>query len=427
MTDRLNLKFKTILYLLLMLYPVLPTNYYISVLSYSNICSILIVIFFLINYKYIEALNFFKYNFFFWLYLVIYAVFAIMTASAATGISWVFSTILVPFIVIQMVSSEEDFYQIIELILIASVFLSFMGIFESLSRNYLLQGALFVDWSDRFRYGLLRCAGPFGHPINFGQYQAIAAVLAFYRINSGLERKKIKLYKCAYILAVISLICSVSRLPICFFAAAQLVLILWMGTRKSIQYFCIGGLVAVVGIIILDITGFDVFSLISDLIVSVMKMIGLGSKEVHSNAIGCGDRFDLYKWVIGAVGENYLLGNGIDAQFAYQIASWFTKTSIEVHYLYIYFKCGLVGLAGLLLSYIGNIFYFGKRRKYKLSDEKNITFGKLLILMLILYYVCLFGVQETDLTRFYCELIVLGIGYHRVIKKNMSHEDTIIN
>ena len=84
-------------------------------------------------------------------------------------------------------------------------------------------------------------------------------------------------------------------------------------------------------------------------------------------------------------------------------------------------------MAGLLLSYIGNIFYFGKRRKYKLSDEKNITFGKLLILMLILYYVCLFGVQETDLTRFYCELIVLGIGYHRVIKKNMSHEDTIIN
>lgn len=422
MIDKLNLKIKAILYFLLMLYPILPTNHYISVLSYSNICSILIVIFFLINNRNIEALNFFKYNFFFWFYLVIYAAFAFATASTATGISWIFSTMLVPFIVIQMVSSEEDFYQIIELIIIASIFLSFIGIFESLSRNYLFQGALFADWSDKFRYGFLRCAGPFGHPINFGQYQAIAAVLSFYRINSGLEPKKVRLYKCAYILAVISLICSVSRLPICFFAAAQFVLILWMGTRRSIQYFCIGGLVVVAGIIILDITGLDVFSLISDLIVSVMEMLGLGSTKAHSNAIGLGNRFDLYKWVIGAVGENFLFGNGINAQFAYQIASWFTKTSIEVHYLYIYFKCGLVGLASLVLSYVGNILYFGKRRKYRLFNEKKITFGKVLVLMLILYYICLFGVQETDLTRLYCELIALGIGYCRISKKSILNE-----
>ncbi|BCN32281.1 O-antigen ligase family protein [Anaeromicropila herbilytica] len=414
--NKINSRCKSAIFFLLMFYPILPMNYYLSIFSFVNICSILIVTIYILGSRNSKIFPVFKYNFFFWMYLIIYAILAISTANFLKGFAWIITEIIVSIILIQLITSEKDIYRIIELIIIASIFLSLIGLIESFSHTYLIQASIFKGWSDSLRYGILRCSGPFGHPINFGFYQAIAALLAFYRLNSKLEKKKKKWYRLAYSLAVITMFLTISRLAICFFVATQLILIILMGQRKAIKYLCIIFLVAVGAIIALDTFGVEGYVFISDFFVSLGRLVGFKGQASSSGIIGFGNRFDLYEWVINDVGSNYIFGKGVGAEFAYKLTDWFTKTSIEVNYLYIYFQCGLVGLIALILSYVGSVRYFWKKRKYSLPNENKLTYIRVLLVILVLYYVCLFGVQETDLTRLHCELISLGIAYYRICR-----------
>jgi len=176
-------------------------------------------------------------------------------------------------------------------------------------------------------------------------------------------------------------------------------------------------LIIAIGFLLLDTIGFESFALVNDLVVSILKTLGIAHEE-SSNVIGFGNRFELYAWVIAAFGRNYWFGNGFDAAFSHQITSWLTKSSIEVHYLYVYFRCGIVGLSALILGYIGTLRFFGRKRTCTLDHDTKLPFIKVLFLLLIVYYVSLFGVQETDLTRIYCELIAMGIGYYRLSVEN---------
>lgn len=431
LAKRMGSKEKNVLAFFLMLYPVLPSNYYISVFSYANISGICIVLAYVLGSRSVKVINIFKYNFLFWLYLVVYALFAMITSSFVNGFAWIVSEILVSIVIIGFVTSDKDIFRIMEGIIIVSLILSVIGIIESLSHVYLIQSALYEGWSDSLRYGILRCAGPFGHPINFGFYQAIAALLAFYRLNSGLDRKKEKIYRLAYALAIISMCLSVSRLAICFFVTAQIIMILLMGPRKVIKYMCLIALAVSGALIALDALGVESFKFVSDLLVSLGNLLGLDSgQQSSSGVVGFGNRFDLYAWVIHAVGKKWLFGLGVGAEFAYKMTDWFTKTSIEVHYLYIFYQCGVVGLCALVLSYIGNIVFFAKVRKYKLDTENKLSLGKVLLIIIVMYYICLFGIQETDLTRFHCELIALGIAYYRVCRNQIAgkrERDSLLN
>lgn len=415
MSKRSKYSLKPILFFLLMLYPVLPVNYYISVFSYSNICSILIVVLYFCEYCKVRVVNVFKYDSMFWIYLIIYAIFAFITAGVSNAVSWVVTEIFVSVVIIQLASSYRDFLKMIDGILYISIFISLIGIVESLSRTYLIQGSLMQGWSDSLRYGFLRCTGPFGHPINFGIFQAIAALLAFYRLNLNITIKQKYCFIVTYSLAIVSLLMSMSRLPILFFVVAQVCLFLQMTKKQIIKYICIAVLAVFCASCILEVLGVGVFRMIGDFFVTFLNMLGF---ELTSSdtAISFGNRFDLYSWVINDVGENFLFGKGVKAEFKYIMNEQVTKTSIEVHYLYIFFKCGLVGMVSLIVSYISTIFFFGRRIKVKYDPEGALSFLKVLFIILLGYYVCMFGVQETDTARIYCEMIALGIAYYRICR-----------
>ena len=416
--EKAKLKKNSLIYLLIVLYPILPLNIYIGPLSLANIDSLAIVMLFFLKKGNLKIKNVFKYDMLFWIYLVVYGVFSFLTASMMAGIAWFISTIAVSLVLIHLINSEEDVYRIIDSLSISAFVLGFIGIFESLSRHYLIQTVIFEEWSDRFRYGLLRCAGPFGHPINFAFFQAIAALFCFYRLQNGnISKQKKRFLIFTYLIAIISMMMTVSRLPICFFVAAQFILIIRLGVRKAVKYMMSATILVVMLLIILDTAGIGVFTFIFDLFASLLKMVGITSSIDYSTVKGFGNRLDLYSWVFNAVGKDFLFGKGINATFEYKLADWFTKTSIEVHYLYIYFRCGLVGVCSLVLSYIGTLKLFIKNRYLHFQSEKKIQLVPTLISILLLYYICLFGVQETDLTRLYCELIAIGIAYIRVCKR----------
>lgn len=417
--EKEHLKKNSLIYLLIVLYPVLPLNIYIGPLSLANIDSLAIVMLYFLRRENLTIINVFKYDFWFWIYLVVYGVFSFLTSSMMTGIAWFFSTVVVSLVLINLISSEKDVYRVIDSFSLSAFVLGIIGIIESLTGHYLIQTVIYEGWSDRFRYGLLRCAGPFGHPINFAFFQAIAALFCFYRIQNGnINRKKKRYLVFTYLIAIISMLMTVSRLPICFFVVAQFVMIIRLGVRKAVKYALVATILVMTLLIILDTVGVGVFTLFFDLFASLLKMVGISSSIDYSTVKGFGNRFDLYSWVINAVGNDFLFGKGINATFEYKLADWFTKTSIEVHYLYIYFRCGLVGVCALVLSYIGTLKMFVKNKYLRFQSEEKLQLVPSLICILLLYYICLFGVQETDLTRLYCELIALGIAYIRVCKGN---------
>ena len=73
--------------------------------------------------------------------------------------------------------------------ILCSFILSLLGLIEAFSGRYLIQGEL-LDAQDGMRYGILRCTATFGHPIAFGTFQAIVALMAFYRITTNISRQK---------------------------------------------------------------------------------------------------------------------------------------------------------------------------------------------------------------------------------------------
>lgn len=418
--EKSQLRTNSIIYILIILYPILPLNIYLGPLSLANVDSLAIVTLYFLKKRNLTIINVFRYDPLFWMYLLTYFVFSLFTSSVMAGIAWFFSTIAVSLVLIQLINSEQDVYRMIDSFSISAFGLGIIGIVESFSRHYLIQTSIYEGWSDRFRYGLLRCAGPFGHPINFAFFQAIAALFCFYRLQNGhISTKKKRYLLITYFIAIISMIMTVSRLPICFFIAAQFIMIVRLGVRKAIKYAMSTTILIVMLLIIMDTAGVGVFTLIFDLFASVLKMLGIESSIDYSTVKGFGNRFELYTWVINAVGSDFLFGKGINATFEYKLADWFTKTSIEVHYLYIYFRCGLIGVCSLILSYISTLKMFAKNKYLYFQSEEKIHLVPTLICILLLYYVCLFGIQETDLTRLYCELIAIGIAYIRICKRKI--------
>lgn len=409
-----------IIFILIFLYPFLPVNYYLGSLSYANVCAILIALIYIIVYQRGKMVNIFNYIPWFWVYITVYSVFSFITRSPLAGIATFISEFMVSLCIITITKDEKTLYRILDGIILSAAILGILGIIEALTKQYIFQSSLF-EIESSIRYGVLRCAVTFGHPINFGMYQAIAAILCFYRMSQKESTSKKNRFKIAYIIILVSMILSVSRLAICLFVSVQMILLLCQGVTNALKYIYIAILVISAMIGIMDIMGLQVLTLFSDMMEMILGQI-LGFKTtVDADSIGMGNRFDLYSWVANAMKGHEVFGMGVGASFAHKMTDWFTKTSIEVSYLNIYYQCGIVGVIVLVLSYINVLkFLFNrKNRKIRLSSETNLTFENVLLVMIVMYYICLFGVQETDLSRLYCLLISLGIAYVRIDRKNV--------
>ena len=412
----MKISIKKVLIFFLMLYPILPVNYYLGNFSYANTCSIIIVILYCFGIKEKKLLNIFKQNTFFWIYLIVYSIFAFFTANMLISFAWIISTICVSLIIVNLVNTRNDFDLIIKNIILSSLILAFIGSVEAFSKVFLIQNNL-LDANENIRYGLLRATGPFGICINFGMYQSIGATLLLYKILNNKKSNK-KLYF-IYCFIAFSIFLSVSRLAICMFLATQILIYYQNGiNKKNIERLLFIITFFIVLLIILDVLGLEVNKLINDFIISLEKLFGFKNNSIpeKKGVIGFGNRIDLYKWVFEAVKDNFIFGNGIRAEFSYKLTDWIIKTSIEVNYLYVLYHCGIVGLLFLILSYINTIKYFYIHKNIKINEDV-FSFCKVILILFIVYYICLFGIQETDLTRIYCEIVSLGLAYVKLSKK----------
>lgn len=83
-------------------------------------------------------------------------------------------------------------------------------------------------------------------------------------------------------------------------------------------------------------------------------------------------------------------------------------------------KINLVGVVLLLFSYVAVLVYAKRKNS---SCPGSCSFNTIFFSMMLIYFVCELGVQETDLARMYCIWISLLISYNRIDQNNRMEKD----
>lgn len=138
------------------------------------------------------------------------------------------------------------------------------------------------------------------------------------------------------------------------------------------------------------------------------------------NLLAYGDRLNLYTWVAQELDGSWIFGKGMNASFSHAyldtdgVNTWTAyKTSIEVQYLNILFRYGLVGMITECLMYASLLITAIKGKVKKTSWETEIGFNSVAFIVFFMYFVEFFAVnQSSDQSIFYIFVMVFAI-YNR--------------
>ena len=116
-----------------------------------------------------------------------------------------------------------------------------------------------------------------------------------------------------------------------------------------------------------------------------------------------GQRIILYEWVRNSMGNNWLLGNGMNAKFNYEykntdgIYIWKSyKQSIEVQYLNLLYHGGIVTLICECFLYLGSIIESAKNALRKTEWEKHISFSMVCLVTFLAYFIAFFSISKSS-------------------------------
>lgn len=415
----------SIFFLTVLLFPILPQ--YIYVVGGINVVNFLTVFFIIV---YISGGKLYKWNIsnimvFYFIYAIVYAIMYYFDAGILKAGTNTITCIIIPYLTVGLLNSRLRFYKAIDTMITGGGILALIGLAEAILKYNFIQplaSNIDVKFFHEIRYGLLRIMTTFGQPIAYGIYQFFVVTLILYRLNTdNISPRKRRYLKRCYILCVLNVFLSVSRIPILAFIIMQILVSYRKSKGKFLNYAIIVLVVVFFGVIISDCLGLKI-PLISDLLETI-DIILTGQKS-SSSTVGVGNRLDLWYWVYESMGNSWIFGKGVSANFAYQVYEWQTKSSIENQYLNILYHNGLVGLTTLLLSYGATLIYTRKGdKKYdRAFGEKQISFNTIIFILLVIYYVCELGVQESDITRIYVLLISLLIAYNRIAQREIQYQ-----
>lgn len=412
--------------LVLFLYPILPQ--YIYIVEGVNVVNALLLIFCLIYvffYARVVKLGVRENIAFFWIYMIVIAVSYFFDAGLLRTVIFTMSFIILPWFVITVVNSEERFIKVIDVLIAAGFLMGVLGLIEAILKTNFIQllAGTDVEFFHEIRYGLLRIMTTFGQPISYGMYQVFIIALINYRKNTFKNKRFLSVI---YVVSVLNIFLSVSRIPIIAFIALQMLLTYKKSSKKFFNYLFLVVIIILFYLIVGTSAGLRI-PFVDDLLQTLNQLIS-GSGSTTGSTVGVGNRLDLWSWVYQSMGSEWITGHGPTAEFAYQVYDWQTKTSIENQYLYILWHNGLIGLVLLVLSYISILWFSFKRRNVFLNKHNEaISFNTVVCMTMFTYYVASFGVQESDMARFYTVFIALLIAYNRIVGKGRLNDENRFN
>lgn len=330
-------------------------------------------------------------------------------------------TIAVYVVFASSINTKESFLGVIKSILLASFFVGLFGIVEEITHFNVFSLLKPEDYELNYnppRFGLLRILSFTEHTIVYSVYLMFCLCLCLYYLQFISKNKKI-FYKLLYIILWINITLSLSRSAMICTFISQVIILYYSGKKEFLFRMMKIGLYGIITIVIL--------SLISPKIASITKNLGymilavfnddytsviastFGGDNLHAQ----GDRIHLFKWVISEMDEGWVFGYGKDALFRYSypmsngIWNWTViKENIEVQYLDVMYRYGVVGLITEVLLYLKilSISFFKKKPAW----DKELSFKKTVFSILLMYYIQLFVVnQTTERNLFYIIVFML--------------------
>ena len=412
-------------YIFAFLFPIIPLYFNIFGFNVSNLVCLLLVFGAILREKGVIRLKINIYAVFSFISLWITCrCFESLLSGEATEIFYILLRTVGIYIALDMlINTRKQFLDIIKAVIYSSGIVSVVGIVEEITHfnlfSLLTSEPLNYNPS---RFGILRILTFSSHTIVYGVYLMFCLALCLYFMQFVSAKQKRK-YQVIYGLLWINLILTLSRSIIILTIISQLMILYFCGVRKlfSIMFRLI--IVGSVGIIVLSLISSEFLRIISYIWYMILAVFDDRYVSMISGAFGndnlnaVGNRVDLYKWVAESMNNHWLLGNGMNASFNYGylttngLYTWTQyKTSIEVHWLDILFRYGLVGLCTEALAFITIVIYPLLKKLKKREWEKTVGFNAVCFSAFVCYIIELFAVnQSSDRNIFYLFVILLFI------------------
>ena len=412
----MRLKFENILLAFIFIYPITPWYITFGPLNLVNIVSMIFIAFWIVGSN-MRIANFSRTNAFFWIYLLVYSVQALIDTSLVKAIAYIIAQLTVCLIVYTEMRKRKIFVEALHMLVYAAGILSVIGLVEEVTRTnifHIISRLPSSSFYTEIRLGIYRIETSFSHPIVYCAYLCFIAGLLNYLINNEIEKKRRRIFRIIYILVIINALLTMSRSTLFVLLLEQMILGYMTGGIKFSKKILLALAFLIFILVISSALGLSYISKIKDIWYMFLAIFNDNYSSMYStsfgmNESGIGNRLELFTWVADAVKGHELFGMGTSANFAYSVkaveSTWnysytWTKTSIENEYLYNYFIHGLVGILTFVLNICGVIIYAIKTNKISKPYTANIegivenkmTFPKVMTILLIGYGISLFWV-----------------------------------
>ena len=442
----MRLKFENILLAFIFIYPITPWYITFGPLNLVNIVSMIFIAFWIVGSN-MRIANFSRTNAFFWIYLLVYSVQALIDTSLVKAIAYIIAQLTVCLIVYTEMRKRKIFVEALHMLVYAAGILSVIGLVEEVTRTnifHIISRLPSSSFYTEIRLGIYRIETSFSHPIVYCAYLCFIAGLLNYLINNEIEKKRRRIFRIIYILVIINALLTMSRSTLFVLLLEQMILGYMTGGIKFSKKILLALAFLIFILVISSALGLSYISKIKDIWYMYLAIFHVNYSSMYStsfgmNESGIGNRLELFTWVADAVKGHELFGMGTSANFAYSVkaveSTWnysytWTKTSIENEYLYNYFIHGLVGILTFVLNICGVIIYAIKTNKISKPYTANIegivenkmTFPKVMTILLIGYGISLFSVRSSDNVRMFNILICILFTYNYKLRGLLLHE-----
>ncbi len=323
------------------------------------------------------------------------------------------------YVVLVAIKGEYSrFTEIIDFVIKAFLLYAIFGIIESFIKINIFDSMtgtqVVYEYANALRFGLARSRGAAGTSINNGMLLCLAEGIIAYQLLRTSNKKR--LYTVAYIVVFINCFLTLSRgVWLDLIISQFLIFLLLKGGKKLILIFKIA-----VAVVVLFVIGMVLFPSVVGGLVDIMDsmlnsiIVSLSGGSTNDEMGGIGNRFELWGWVWISVKDSLVWGKGFDSSFAYLTPEGAVKQSIEVMWLYLLYRTGIVGVIGFIWLQINCIIY--SIRMHLKERKIGIGFNYIFLASSISYYITMFSCAGSEDLVFYYFLIALLFAYNSLNK-----------
>lgn len=389
---------KNIIFFLLGLYTILPDYFKIAGQNSALICAAIIIgIYFLLSFRSISRIDK-RIAGFCSVYFFLAGLIHIIHGEWSQAIRVVLEYCILFIIVYSLIKSKDDYKKMIDIIIgfaLIEAITTYIHFFTDFNIFSLIQSsnlsAFSLDSATQYRNGMIRVEGSFGHAITYAIYISICACLCLYMYNEYKKRK----YLIFYFMCVLSLVMSISRMPILVFLGSQFIYLMALDYKKTFRIIGKTLLILVPSIVILSVALPDVFKMLTGivgLVSDVFSATGLSGLSTFETESAFTYRAEMIRVLPELIKQSPLFGIG---GASYRSSSFYfliggtRQTSIDNEYLHHLLLYGFWGLAGMLWWVFGPI-HQSKMSIRRCMNEKSLPLFKIMIIFV--YAMNLFSV-----------------------------------